>query len=118
MIASIHMKNLDESEQLPTEVMEELSQKYKIPEDKQVNISFMSMGESFWDYSFGIQRLIFTAKYECGGSVVECLGGGGEEGKKALFFYPTTHVIQFPQTPTTHVIRKLRTPTTHRIQFS
>ena len=42
MIASIHMENLDESEQLPTEVMEELSEKYKIPEDKQVNILFMS----------------------------------------------------------------------------
>ena len=41
MIASIHMENLDESEQLPTEVMEELSEKYKIPEDKQVNISLL-----------------------------------------------------------------------------
>ena len=38
--------------------------------------------------------------------------------EEALFFYPTTHGIQFPRTPTTHVIKKLRTPTTHRIQFS
>ena len=56
-------------------------------------------------------------------------GGGGGGGGKALFFYPTTHGIQFPPTPTTHgiqfpptptthVIRKFRTPTTHRIQFS
>ena len=38
--------------------------------------------------------------------------------KTALFFYPTTHRIQFPRTPTTHVIRNIHTPTTHRIQFS
>ena len=36
MIASIHIENLDELDKLPTEVMEDLSLKYKIPEDKQV----------------------------------------------------------------------------------
>lgn len=37
IIASIHMENLDQSTQLPTGIMEEISENYKIPEDKQVN---------------------------------------------------------------------------------
>jgi hypothetical protein len=38
IITSIHIENVDQYEQLPSQIMEELVSKYRIPENKQVKI--------------------------------------------------------------------------------
>ena len=37
IITSIHIENVDQYDQLPSQIMEELVSKYRIPENKQVH---------------------------------------------------------------------------------